>query len=272
MTEKATEEDDVEANKTEGRTLDQRTDAQVRLDIDHQQPGTDSECPTAGHSSGHFNRSAIATSLAKVARICLLYFLKQWFLVGIAVAIILAKSFPGVAAEGGPIAAQYTIHWGVTALIFLLTGLGLNTRALINQATHWKLHGVTNLFEFLIFPSLMYGIINAVRAGQGLQGNIDSWLLVGMLVLGTCPSRSLDACTCVHTVLRIQVAWLMFWSFLPCSYCCIERDHDPSGGRQHRGSDGRGYHWQRLWRVCDPAAAGNVSQRAHRLGLWTAPG
>lgn len=30
--------------------------------------------------------------------------------------------------------------------------------------------------------------MNAVKAAQGLQGNIDRWLLVGMVVLGTCPT------------------------------------------------------------------------------------
>jgi sodium/bile acid cotransporter 7 len=52
------------------------------------------------------------TLFQKVRRIAKALFVKYWFLLGLAVAIVLAILFPNVARKGGYIRAEWTIKWG----------------------------------------------------------------------------------------------------------------------------------------------------------------
>lgn len=51
--------------------------------------------------------------------------LRQWLLIGIGVVCVLAYFFPNVAKHGGLIRSEYTVLYGVIAIIFLVSGLSI---------------------------------------------------------------------------------------------------------------------------------------------------
>ncbi|OCF75057.1 sodium/bile acid cotransporter 7-B/bile acid cotransporter 7-B [Kwoniella mangroviensis CBS 8886] len=113
------------------------------------------------------------------------FLLDNWFLIGIGVSIALAWRFPNVAADGGVIRSEYSIKYGAIAIIFLITGLTLSTKSLYVQLRNWKLHLFTQLFSFLFFPAVVFAIVNIVNASHG---NIDKYVLAGLVVMGVMPT------------------------------------------------------------------------------------
>jgi len=55
----------------------------------------------------------------------------QWFLLGLGVAIAFAAAVPQLGASGGWIQAQYSIKIPAIIVIFLISGIGLKTRVLL---------------------------------------------------------------------------------------------------------------------------------------------
>ncbi|KAK6456619.1 putative sodium bile acid cotransporter [Scheffersomyces xylosifermentans] len=122
----------------------------------------------------------------KVANAVLSFAIAQWFFVVLAVFIALAHSFPNFAKQGGLIKAQYTIGYGAVAVIFLISGLSMSTKDLMKNAANWRAHFTVLSTSFLITSSIIYGLASAVRAAH--DGNIDDWLLVGLIVTHACPT------------------------------------------------------------------------------------
>lgn len=114
------------------------------------------------------------------------YLIAQWLIFGLGLAIGLAAAFPSVGKNGGAIRAEYTVKWGAIALIFLLTGLSLSTRAFLNQALNWHLHLVTQVISFLVFSSIVYGVVWAI-VGSG-NTHIDRTVLGGIITMGVLPT------------------------------------------------------------------------------------
>ncbi|CAF1370078.1 unnamed protein product [Adineta ricciae] len=83
---------------------------------------------------------------------------KFWFLVGLAIAVVLAALFPSIGASNGPLHAEYTLKWGCVIVIFLLSGLGLPTRTLKNELFHYRLHIFTQTFNLVFIPLVVFGI------------------------------------------------------------------------------------------------------------------
>ncbi|KAG8834883.1 hypothetical protein FRC17_006628 [Serendipita sp. 399] len=114
------------------------------------------------------------------------YCLDQWLIFGLGLAILLAWAFPSVGKTGGYIRAEYTVKWGAIALIFLLTGLSLSTRHLINQALNWYLHFVTQIISFFGFSAVVYAVIWAI-VGSG-NTHLDRTVLGGIITMGVLPT------------------------------------------------------------------------------------
>ena len=55
---------------------------------------------------------------------------KNWMLVGVAVAIVLAKANPSIGAKSGPLYPDYTVKYGAVFLIFFLSGRRSRRRSL----------------------------------------------------------------------------------------------------------------------------------------------
>ena len=91
-----------------------------------------------------------------------------------------------VGRNGGSIRAEYTIKWGAIALIFLLTGLSLSTRAFLNQALNWHLHIVTQVNSFFVFSAVVYGVVWAIVASGNTH--LDRVVLGGIITMGVLPT------------------------------------------------------------------------------------
>lgn len=78
--------------------------------------------------------------------------MKNWFLLGLIVVIILARYFPNAGRTGGPVRPEYSVKYGVTACIFLLSGLSLKTTEILRSAKNYRAHLITQLTSFVAIP------------------------------------------------------------------------------------------------------------------------
>ncbi|KDE03680.1 hypothetical protein MVLG_05869 [Microbotryum lychnidis-dioicae p1A1 Lamole] len=114
--------------------------------------------------------------------------LHQWFLIGIGFVIGLAHSFPNVGREGGIVHAQWSVNYLLVAIIFFVSGLSLPLHKIVKRARDYKLHLVTQAYSFLFFPTVVYVIVNIVRAADPTYTKLNEWALVGMVVMGCVPT------------------------------------------------------------------------------------
>ncbi|GAA6017670.1 hypothetical protein JCM11491_001163 [Sporobolomyces phaffii] len=116
------------------------------------------------------------------------FLLDQWFVLGVGFVIGMAAAFPNVARTGGIIKAQYTIKYLFVAIIFFISGLTLSLRNLFLRARDWKLHVVSQGTCFLVFPTIVFAIINLVRAGDPKFERFKPQALIGMQVMSVVPT------------------------------------------------------------------------------------
>lgn len=103
----------------------------------------------------------------------------DWFLVGMAAAVLLAWGWPEPGANGGWLQPKVLTKVGV-ALIFFLHGIQLPFEALRAGTMRWPVHGVVQASTFLLFPMLGLALI-------ALPG-IDVDLRLGLFFLCALPS------------------------------------------------------------------------------------
>ncbi|KAF9438546.1 hypothetical protein BGZ76_006928 [Entomortierella beljakovae] len=109
--------------------------------------------------------------------------MKNWFLLGLVVVIILARYFPEWGRTGGPIRPEYSVKYGITSCIFLLSGLSLKTKDLFISAINYRAHIMVQVTSFIIIPLF----VKAVTSLIGLS-NFNSTLLAGMAVTSATPT------------------------------------------------------------------------------------
>ncbi|KAF9357349.1 hypothetical protein BGX26_003897 [Mortierella sp. AD094] len=109
--------------------------------------------------------------------------MKNWFLLGLVVVIILARYFPGWGRTGGPIRPEYSVKYGITACIFLLSGLALKTKDLLISAMNYRAHLMVQVTSFIIIPLFVKAITSLI----GLSG-LNATLLAGMAVTSATPT------------------------------------------------------------------------------------
>ncbi|KAF9920004.1 hypothetical protein FBU30_010278 [Linnemannia zychae] len=109
--------------------------------------------------------------------------MKNWFLLGLVVVIILARYFPGWGRTGGPIRPEYSVKYGITACIFLLSGLSLKTRDLLTSAMNYRAHLMVQLTSFIVIPLF----VKAITSLLGLS-SLNTKLLAGMAVTSATPT------------------------------------------------------------------------------------
>jgi predicted Na+-dependent transporter len=101
---------------------------------------------------------------------------KSWFFVGIAIVIVLALSFPNL----GLFVREYKILNIGIFLMFLITGLSLDTRTVLEQ-----IKNVRVLIASLLSALLLTPVITAILAGWIFQGNQD--FVVGSILIAVAP-------------------------------------------------------------------------------------
>ncbi len=75
----------------------------------------------------------------------------DWFLCGMALAILLAAVMPAPGAQGGILHPELLTRAGV-ALVFFLNGAGLSFKAMRDGIMRWRLHLLIQGATFLLFP------------------------------------------------------------------------------------------------------------------------
>lgn len=117
---------------------------------------------------------------------------KNFFLVGMVVAVSLARAFPGLGKNGGILRPELVIgNYGVTC-IFLLSGLSLKLSELKEAISNMKLNAAIQLVTFVAWPFIV---------GKPLVKSLESFLpdmlpkplLDGLLIL-TCLPTTVNMC------------------------------------------------------------------------------
>lgn len=106
---------------------------------------------------------------------------RDWFLLGMLAAVVLAALFPEFGASGGPMHADVVADVGIFA-VFLLHGLGLPAAQLRAGVVTWRVHVVVQAFTFVVFPLLWW--LGDVLVGRWLPADLS----MGLLYLCAVPS------------------------------------------------------------------------------------
>jgi len=112
---------------------------------------------------------------------------KNFFLMGMVVAVSMAKAFPALGKNGGILRPEVLIgNYGV-AIIFLLSGFSLQTSDLAKALSDVKLNGLVNLLLFGFWPFCI-GLPLRYVFTTVLPNLIPSGLADGLLVMTTLPT------------------------------------------------------------------------------------
>uniref|UniRef100_A0A8I5QJB5 Sodium/bile acid cotransporter n=2 Tax=Homo sapiens TaxID=9606 RepID=A0A8I5QJB5_HUMAN len=99
---------------------------------------------------------------------------KDWFMVGIVLAIAGAKLEPSIGVNGGPLKPEITVSYIAVATIFFNSGLSLKTEELTSALVHLKLHLFIQIFTLAFFPATIWLFLQLLSITP-----INEWLLKG---------------------------------------------------------------------------------------------
>ncbi|HIV04733.1 MAG TPA: bile acid:sodium symporter, partial [Candidatus Spyradosoma merdigallinarum] len=107
--------------------------------------------------------------------------LKDRFLLGMVLCVVLATLFPDIGRTGGTIHAEKLSDFGI-ALIFFFHGLGISRKNLRDGILSWKIHVCVQLTTFAVFPLIAFLFCRLT------EGVIPADLALGFYFLGAIPS------------------------------------------------------------------------------------
>ncbi|XP_064441207.1 sodium/bile acid cotransporter 7 isoform X4 [Mirounga angustirostris] len=107
---------------------------------------------------------------------------KEWFMVGIVLAIAGAKLEPSIGVNGGPLKPEITVSYIAVATIFFNSGLSLKTEELTSALVHIKLHLFIQIFTLAFFPTTIWLFLQLLSITP-----INEWLLKGLQTVGCMP-------------------------------------------------------------------------------------
>ncbi|XP_055406379.1 sodium/bile acid cotransporter 7 isoform X10 [Bubalus kerabau] len=107
---------------------------------------------------------------------------KEWFMIGIVLAIAGAKLEPSIGVNGGPLKPEITVSYIAVATIFFNSGLSLNTEELTSALVHIKLHLFIQIFTLAFFPAAVWLFLQLLSITP-----INEWLLKGLQTVGCMP-------------------------------------------------------------------------------------
>ncbi|KAI7857347.1 SBF-like CPA transporter family-domain-containing protein [Circinella umbellata] len=110
---------------------------------------------------------------------------KYWFLLGLAIVIVLGYAVPDVARKGGYIRAEWSIKWGAVILIFLISGLSLRTRILTQTFMRIRLHLLVQIINLIIIPFFVFGLVILLFK---MQVPMNSLVLMGVVIAASTPT------------------------------------------------------------------------------------
>ncbi|KAL7569116.1 hypothetical protein ACA910_016949 [Epithemia clementina (nom. ined.)] len=118
---------------------------------------------------------------------------KNFFLLGMFVAVTLARLFPSLGNNGGILRPELFIGKYGVAFVFLLSGLSLELSQLAAAASNFKLNFLTQLMTFAAWPYLIGLPLKALFSTALLSGAFPDALLDGLLIL-TCLPTTVNMC------------------------------------------------------------------------------
>ncbi|XP_032188345.1 sodium/bile acid cotransporter 7 isoform X3 [Mustela nigripes] len=107
---------------------------------------------------------------------------KEWFMMGIVLAIAGAKLEPSIGVNGGPLKPEITVSYIAVATIFFNSGLSLKTEELTSALVHIKLHLFIQIFTLAFFPATIWLFLQLLSITP-----INEWLLKGLQTVGCMP-------------------------------------------------------------------------------------
>lgn len=122
--------------------------------------------------------------------------IKNWFMIGIFVAVLMAKLEPSIGMKGGLLRPEYTIKYFAVALIFFNSGLSLKTEELKNAITQVQLHTFIQSFTLIFIPFFMQFVAIVMRNHEML----NPWLINGFIVVSCMPPPVSSAVILTKTV------------------------------------------------------------------------
>ncbi|MDY7229578.1 bile acid:sodium symporter family protein [Hyalangium rubrum] len=127
---------------------------------------------------------------------------RDWFLVGMILAVVLAALFPDFGRSGGPMHADVVANVGIFA-VFFLHGFGLSAERMKAGVTRWRLHLLVQSFTFGVFP-LLWLLLDTLGGRW-----IPSDLSLGFLYLCAVPS-TISSSVAMTGIARGNVAGAIF--------------------------------------------------------------
>ncbi|XP_045854394.1 sodium/bile acid cotransporter 7 isoform X2 [Meles meles] len=146
---------------------------------------------------------------------------KEWFMIGIVVAIAGAKLEPSIGVNGGPLKPEITVSYIAVATIFFNSGLSLKTEELTSALVHIKLHLFIQIFTLAFFPATIWLFLQLLSITP-----INEWLLKGLQTVGCMPPPVSSAVILTKAVGGNEAAAIFnsaFGSFLATENCCQEQ-------------------------------------------------
>ncbi|MFV0574833.1 MAG: bile acid:sodium symporter family protein [Vibrio sp.] len=105
---------------------------------------------------------------------------KEWFLVAMVFAMMLAAVIPQVGRSGGALHLESVTSFGI-AVVFFLHGIGLSPKALKDGVSNWRLHIFIQTATFIVYPLLW------VIFGKGFLAIMPAALAFGFCFLFALP-------------------------------------------------------------------------------------
>jgi len=112
-----------------------------------------------------------------------LFFIDQWFLVGIGVVALIASQVQVPASQQH--VKETAVLYTAVSLIFFITGCTLPTKVLIENSYRWKLHLFVQLQCYLLTSAIIFGIVSLCATNRDFM---DPALLIGLIFAGCVPT------------------------------------------------------------------------------------
>ncbi|KAH8727014.1 SBF-like CPA transporter family-domain-containing protein [Phaeosphaeriaceae sp. PMI808] len=107
----------------------------------------------------------------------------QWFLIGMAIVILIASQVQVPASRQR--AKRTVVTYLSVSIIFFINGCTLETSILLANSKRWKLHAFVQLQCYLVCSAATFAIVSLCATNRNFM---DPWLLIGFLFVGSAPT------------------------------------------------------------------------------------
>jgi hypothetical protein len=121
------------------------------------------------------------------------FYNENYFMFTAILAIVFAFLVPDLGRRGGYLASEYTVYYMCNILVFLISGLTLKSKVLVESAKNWKLHAAIQANIFGTTVGLFYGLSRLLSMTSLSQALID-----GLVILGCLPT-TINMCVVLTT-------------------------------------------------------------------------